>query len=497
MSDLQIEENDLEIVTALNFCEPAYVAANPDIEAAIKAGTLPSGRAHFESSGRFESNRKQVNSIAEKLGNDLEDVTSSNFIEAAYVAANPDVAAAIEAGTLASGQIHFDTFGSGDHRKQVASIAKKVRDDFETVTDLNFIEAAYVAANADVASAIKAGTLASGRIHFETFKNSGRQRKQVASIAKKVRDDLEIVTPLNFCEVAYVSANPDVATAIENGTLTSGRSHFEFFEKNASRRRQSKSLALQAKVGRRDRIRCLLADIPYVDDGRMFDFLTEELRALFNIIDTENVSSMPYDPDMLALIEKHKDGMVLDCGAGSKPAYFENVVNFEIAAYKSTDVRGVGERLPFKDNVFDAVLSVAVLEHVKDPWACAREIVRVLKPGGDLLCVVPHLQPVHGYPNHYYNMTAQGLANLFGDSVDVTRHHVPDSTLPIWSLSWILQSWATGLEGKAKADFENMRVGDLMGSPLSYLGQDFVKNLSEDKNMELASATVLHAVKPR
>jgi hypothetical protein len=47
--------------------------------------------------------------------------------------------------------------------------------------------------------------------------------------------------------------------------------------------------------------------------------------------------------------------------------FFENVVNFEIAAYGSSDVLGVGERLPFADNTFDCVFSFAVLEHVKDP----------------------------------------------------------------------------------------------------------------------------------
>ena len=36
----------------------------------------------------------------------------------------------------------------------------------------------------------------------------------------------------------------------------------------------------------------------------------------------------------------------------------------------------------FKDNSFDVVLSLAVLEHVKNPWIHANEMIRVLKPGG-------------------------------------------------------------------------------------------------------------------
>ncbi|HEX3450908.1 MAG TPA: methyltransferase domain-containing protein, partial [Isosphaeraceae bacterium] len=66
------------------------------------------------------------------------------------------------------------------------------------------------------------------------------------------------------------------------------------------------------------------------------------------------------------------------------------------------------------DDAFDAVISVPVLEQVRDPFTAAKEITRVLKPGGKLFCCVRFLQPFHGYPNHYYNMTHVGLASLFG-----------------------------------------------------------------------------------
>lgn len=55
----------------------------------------------------------------------------------------------------------------------------------------------------------------------------------------------------------------------------------------------------------------------------------------------------------------------MDCGAGCRSDYYENVINYEIVSYDSTDVVGVGESLPFEDETFDAVLSCAVLEHVK------------------------------------------------------------------------------------------------------------------------------------
>jgi SAM-dependent methyltransferase len=306
---------------------------------------------------------------------------------------------------------------------------------------------------------------------------------------------LEPVTGMNFCEAAYLASNSDVAAVVEQGMFRSGRAHFDVFGHNENRS-QVRAISADKQQLRSKRIEHVLReDMPYELNGKIYDFLTPELRAQFNIIDTANVSSNGYDGDAIALIEKHRDGLILDCGAGSRPAYYENVVNFEIAAYPSTDVRGVGEVLPFKDNSFDAVFSLAVLEHVKDPFQCAREIKRVLKPGGDLLCCVPLLQPVHGYPHHYYNMTAQGLANLFEPEVAIHRHEVPDSVLPIWSLTWMLNSWANGLKGEALAEFKELKVVDLLADPQDYLDRPFVRTLAKEKNMELASATVILGTK--
>ena len=304
-------------------------------------------------------------------------------------------------------------------------------------------------------------------------------------------------TESEFDEASYLLANPDVAAAVRSGSLKSGWEHFLRHGRAENRRQRRPSLIQQAKLRKLSRIKPLLrSDMSFVETQGMVDFLTDDLRAQFNIIDTDAVSSNGYDRFAMELIDKHRGGLVLDCGSGKRDIYFDDVVNFEIAAYDTTDVRGVGEVLPFRDNSFDAVLSLAVLEHVKDPFQCAKEIVRVLKPGGDLLCCVPFLQPLHGYPHHYYNMSHQGLINLFTAYLQIEKVECFASTLPIWSLAWILKSWSEGLSRQTREQFLNMRVADLVGSPEEYLNQPFVTELSKDKNLELASATVLFAHKP-
>ena len=53
-------------------------------------------------------------------------------------------------------------------------------------------------------------------------------------------------------------------------------------------------------------------------------------------------------------------------------------------------VNGAGERLPYADASFDAVLSNEVIEHVMDDRAALAEIARVLRPGGRLLLFCPN-----------------------------------------------------------------------------------------------------------
>jgi SAM-dependent methyltransferase len=52
-----------------------------------------------------------------------------------------------------------------------------------------------------------------------------------------------------------------------------------------------------------------------------------------------------------------------------------------------------GAAMPFPDQSFDQVVIVDYLEHIPDDRAFARELERILKPGGTLIVNVPHLQP--------------------------------------------------------------------------------------------------------
>jgi SAM-dependent methyltransferase len=305
-------------------------------------------------------------------------------------------------------------------------------------------------------------------------------------------------TAENFDENAYLVQNGDVAQAIKAGMFASAWDHFVKAGKQEGRRQRLAASVAEARARKLEKLRPhLRTDMPFrLEQGR-FDFLTRELRKETRIVDTENISANGYDDEMMQLIAKHKDGLILDCGAGRRDVYFENVVNYEIVGYDSTDVIGVGEQLPFESNTFDAVFSIAVLEHVRDPFRCAAEIARVLKRGGELYCCMPFLQPLHGFPHHYFNATPQGARRLFEDMLRVESVSVPRALHPIWALSWILRSWSEGLDDPTRSAFLDMKVKELMVPPEPLLTHSFASELSPEKHLELAAGTVLKAVKER
>ena len=106
------------------------------------------------------------------------------------------------------------------------------------------------------------------------------------------------------------------------------------------------------------------------------------------------------------------DAKILDLGSGMDRRA-PNVINLEIEATPNVDILADGHSLPFKNQVFDAVITEAVLEHVREPKQVAGEIYRTLKDGGYVCAGVPFLQAFHASPHDYQRYTVPGFDYLF------------------------------------------------------------------------------------
>lgn len=302
----------------------------------------------------------------------------------------------------------------------------------------------------------------------------------------------------DFGEAEYLLANPDVRAAIDNGTWrASARDHF-MLNGRAENRQQFKNLSHVREL-RSEKIARLYphlrTDLPRSERDGLMDFLSEDLRASAGVSDTAAISSMGYDQRYVTALVKRRHDLVLDCGAGSKRHYWPNVVNLEIAPYPSTDVLGIGEDLPFEDDTFDMVISVAVLEHVRDPFRCMSEIARVLRPGGEVWFEATFMQPFHGYPDHYFNTTPSGVEQLMRGLLDIERLEIGPAQGPAHSISWVLGLWSAGLPDSARDDFRKMTVEQLL-NPWAVERTPCWSELDADVAKQIAAAFSVVARKP-
>lgn len=84
--------------------------------------------------------------------------------------------------------------------------------------------------------------------------------------------------------------------------------------------------------------------------------------------------------------------------------------------YAGVDTFANTEALPFFPGIFDAVMSIAVLEHSPFPRRVLDELNQALKPTGRLLLVVPTMWEEHQMPNDFYRFTRFGIERLLEEA---------------------------------------------------------------------------------
>lgn len=124
---------------------------------------------------------------------------------------------------------------------------------------------------------------------------------------------------------------------------------------------------------------------------------------------------------------------------GGGGCFVDGYVNLDLFPVPGVDVAADAARLPFGDGRFQRVECDAVLEHVPDADRVAREIERVLKPGGYAHVVTPFCHPFHEYPKDYRRFTPDGLCTLAGglEVVAAGWRTGPTATMLVFTLEYV------------------------------------------------------------
>jgi len=185
------------------------------------------------------------------------------------------------------------------------------------------------------------------------------------------------------------------------------------------------------------------------------------------------------------------DAIVCDLGSGTN-TYEDRVVCVDGYGYEPVHVVADLSQLPFADGSIDGLISQAVLEHVPDPTAHVAEMLRVLRPGGRVLCFFPFMQAFHASPHDYSRRTIPGLKHLFGDFIDVETRVAGG---PTSGLVWTLQEWLAMAGSFGSERLYRMLVPVMWTlSPLKYLDKFLIKHPAAHV---IASGFTIEATKPR
>ncbi|NMM48769.1 class I SAM-dependent methyltransferase [Marinigracilibium pacificum] len=134
--------------------------------------------------------------------------------------------------------------------------------------------------------------------------------------------------------------------------------------------------------------------------------------------------------------------------------HFSNLKRFKVV---QSDV----STLPFNNNEFDLVTCQTLLIHVPKPDEAIKEMIRVLKPGGLLLCVEP-------------NNSVQALIQT-----SLSRQDSLKSRLDHVKYAMIVE------EGKKKLGRGDSSFGDLLPGVMNRLGMKRIKVYQSDKAIPL------------
>jgi len=129
-------------------------------------------------------------------------------------------------------------------------------------------------------------------------------------------------------------------------------------------------------------------------------------------------------------------GRTIDVGGGSGEGYVSFVKRAEGTVFETFDIKNGNfvdfekDQLPAADNTYDTVLFLNVMEHIFNHQHIANEVVRITKPGGQLVGYVPFLIWYHPDHKDFFRYTHEALQIILERTGATQIEIIPDYAGP-------------------------------------------------------------------
>ncbi len=164
----------------------------------------------------------------------------------------------------------------------------------------------------------------------------------------------------------------------------------------------------------------------------------------------------------------------LGCGEFKKEGY----VNLDWNPLTKPDVIHDFNKFPypFKDNTFDYIEAIHVLEHLDRPFAVMTELHRILKPKGKLLIKVPHFSRgfTHAEHAHGFDIT---FPLYFNKSFTLSGYFGVDFILEKMELHWAAHTHLLKYMGYGKVSVMIVKFLNAIISFFANLSQGFCSRI--------------------
>jgi SAM-dependent methyltransferase len=185
--------------------------------------------------------------------------------------------------------------------------------------------------------------------------------------------------------------------------------------------------------------------------------------------------------------------VVIDIGSGNMALDDPCIIRMDVNLSPYVDLVADVHHLPFQAESVDYIFSLAVMEHLRNPFQAAEEMFAALKGGGYIYHECNFVFAYHGYPHHYFNASLQGLEQVFSQYIAL-RKGVAPYQMPSFAIAMVIQTYLR----ETQAD--NYRHGRRLTKLLQQvLAQDLIASdlyFSEKGALSVAAGTYFAGLKP-